>query len=43
MALCEKYRAEPVDLATYNANTRQWVTASMQIVTPPDCKLGKTQ
>jgi hypothetical protein len=42
--LCEKYQAEPAYLATYSADTQQWVKASMRTasVTPPDCKLGKT-
>jgi hypothetical protein len=42
--LCEKNRAEPAYLATYNVDTQQWVKASMKTasVTPPDCKLGKT-
>ena len=42
--LCEKNKAEPSYLATYGANTQQWVNASMKTasVTPPDCKLGKT-
>jgi hypothetical protein len=42
--LCEKNVAEPAYLATYSANTQQWVRASMKTasVTPPDCKLGKT-
>jgi hypothetical protein len=42
--LCEKYKAEPAYLATYNDDTQQWVKASMKTasVTPPDCKLGKT-
>jgi hypothetical protein len=42
--LCEKNQAEPAYLATYSADTQQWVKASMKTasVTPPDCKLGKT-
>jgi hypothetical protein len=42
--LCEKTNAEPAYLATYSAETQQWVKASMKTasVTPPDCKLGKT-
>jgi hypothetical protein len=42
--LCEKGQAEPAYLATYGADTQQWVKASMKTasVTPPDCKLGKT-
>ena len=42
--LCEKDAAEPAYLATYGADTRQWVKAQMKTasVTPPDCKLGKT-
>jgi hypothetical protein len=42
--LCEKNKAEPAYLATYSADTQQWVKASMKTasVTPPDCKLGKT-
>jgi hypothetical protein len=42
--LCEKNKAEPAYLATYNIDTQQWVKASMKTasVTPPDCKLGKT-
>jgi hypothetical protein len=42
--LCEKNLAEPAYLATYSADTQQWVKASMKTasVTPPDCKLGKT-
>jgi hypothetical protein len=42
--LCEKNAAEPAYLATYGADTQQWVKASMKAasVTPPDCKLGKT-
>jgi hypothetical protein len=42
--LCEKSAAEPAYLATYSADTRQWVKASLKTasVTPPDCKLGKT-
>ena len=42
--LCEKNVAEPAYLATYSADTQQWVRASMKTasVTPPDCKLGKT-
>jgi hypothetical protein len=42
--LCEKNVAEPAYLATYSADTQQWVKASMKTasVTPPDCKLGKT-
>jgi hypothetical protein len=42
--LCEKNQAQPAYLATYGAETQQWVRASMKTasVTPPDCKLGKT-
>jgi hypothetical protein len=42
--LCEKNSAEPAYLATYSAETQQWVKASMKTasVTPPDCKLGKS-
>jgi hypothetical protein len=42
--LCEKNATEPAYLATYSADTQQWVKASMKTasVTPPDCKLGKT-
>ena len=42
--LCEKNQAQPAYLATYGAETQQWVKASMKTasVTPPDCKLGKT-
>ena len=42
--LCEKNRAEPGYLATYNTDTQQWVKASIKTagVTPPDCKPGKT-
>jgi hypothetical protein len=42
--LCEKNQAEPAYLATYGADTQQWVKASLKTtsVTPPDCKLGKT-
>jgi hypothetical protein len=42
--LCAKNAAEPTYLATYGADTQQWVKASMKTasVTPPDCKLGKT-
>jgi len=42
--LCEKSKAEPAYLATYSADTQQWLKASMKTarVTPPDCKLGKT-
>ncbi|MDB5620869.1 MAG: hypothetical protein JWQ24_5107 [Tardiphaga sp.] len=42
--LCEKNKAEPAYLATYNIDTQKWVKASMKTasVTPPDCKLGKT-
>jgi hypothetical protein len=42
--LCEKNKAEPAYLATYSADTQQWVKASMNTasLTPPDCKLGKT-
>ncbi len=42
--LCEKNAAQPAYLATYGAETQQWVKASMKTasVTPPDCKLGKT-
>jgi len=42
--LCEKNKAEPAYLATYGADTQQWVKASMKTasVTPPDCKVRKT-
>ena len=42
--LCEKNKAEPAYLATYGADTQQWVKASMKTasVTPPDCKARKT-
>jgi hypothetical protein len=42
--LCEKNSAEPAYLATYGADTQQWVKASLKTasVTPPDCKLRKT-
>src|SRR5688572_9143391 len=39
--LCEKNAAQPAYLATYGAETRKWITASLKTasVTPPDCKL----
>jgi hypothetical protein len=42
--LCAKNAAEPAYLATYSADTQQWVKASLRTasVAPPDCKLGKT-
>ncbi len=42
--LCEKNTTQPAYLATYGADTQQWVKASMKTasVTAPDCKLGKT-
>ena len=42
--LCEKSKAEPGYLATYNTVTQEWVKTSLKTasVTPPDCKLGKT-
>jgi hypothetical protein len=42
--LCEKNAAQPAYLATYGAETLQWIKASLKTasVTPPDCKLGKT-
>ena len=42
--LCEKNKAGPAYLATYSADTQQWVKTSMKTasITPPDCKLGKT-
>ena len=42
--LCEKNAAQPAYLATYGAETQQWIKASLKTasVTPPDCKLGKT-
>jgi len=42
--LCEKNAAQPAYLATYGAETQQWVRASMKTasVTPPDCRFGKT-
>jgi hypothetical protein len=42
--LCAKSAAEPAYLATYSADTQQWVKASLKTasVVPPDCKLGKT-
>jgi hypothetical protein len=41
---CEKNSAEPAYLATYAADTQQWVKTSMKnaAVAPPDCKLRKT-
>ena len=42
--LCEKNAAQPAYLATYGAETQQWIKTSLKTasVTPPDCKLGKT-
>ena len=41
--LCEKNALQPAYLATYGAETQQWVKASMKTASaPPDCKLGKT-
>ena len=42
--LCEKNVAQPAYLATYGAETQQWIKTSLKTasVTPPDCKLGKT-
>ena len=42
--LCEKNQAQPAYLATYGAETQQWVKDSLKTasVAPPDCKLGKT-
>jgi hypothetical protein len=42
--LCEKNQAQPAYLATYGAETQQWIKASLKTasVTQPDCKLGKT-
>ncbi|MCP1931967.1 hypothetical protein [Bradyrhizobium elkanii] len=42
--LCEKNQAQPAYLATYGADTQQWVKTSLKTasVAPPDCKLGKT-
>lgn len=42
--LCEKNAMRPDYIATYGAETQQWVKASLKTasVTPPDCKLGKT-
>ncbi|MCC8937179.1 MULTISPECIES: hypothetical protein [Bradyrhizobium] len=42
--LCEKNQAQPAYLATYGAETQQWVKTSLKTagVAPPDCKLGKT-
>ena len=42
--LCEKNAVQPAYLATYGAETQQWVRTSLKTtnVTPPDCKLGKT-
>jgi hypothetical protein len=42
--LCAKSAAQPAYLATYGAETQEWVTASLNTasVTPPDCKFGKT-
>jgi len=42
--LCEKNAAQPAYLATYGAETQQWVKTSMKnaAVAPPDCKLRKT-
>ena len=42
--LCEKNAAQPAWLATYGAETQQWIKTALKTasVTPPDCKLGKT-
>jgi len=42
--LCEKNAAQPAYLATYGAETQQWIKTALKTasVTPPDCKLGKT-
>ncbi|MES2302411.1 MAG: hypothetical protein V4521_10135 [Pseudomonadota bacterium] len=42
--LAQMAQAQPAYLATYGAETQQWVRASLKTasVTPPDCKLGKT-
>jgi hypothetical protein len=42
--LCEKNQAQPAYLATYGAETQQWVRVSMKTasVTPPDCKFAKS-
>jgi hypothetical protein len=42
--LCAKNAAEPAYLATYGADTQQWIKTSLKTasVAPPDCKLGKT-
>jgi hypothetical protein len=42
--LCEKNGADQAYLATYGADTQNWVKASLKTasVTPPDCKLRKT-
>ena len=42
--LCEKNSAEPAYLATYGADTQQWVKGAMKTaaVVPPECKLRKT-
>ena len=42
--LCEKNAAELAYLATYGADTQNWVKAALKTasVTPPDCKLRKT-
>jgi hypothetical protein len=39
--LCEKSAAKPAYLATFGADTRQWIKTSMQQAgaIPPDCKL----
>ena len=40
----ERVEMRPDYIATYGAETQQWVKASLKTasVTPPDCKLGKT-
>jgi hypothetical protein len=42
--LCEKNGADQAYLATYGADTQNWVKASLKTasVAPPDCKLRKT-
>lgn len=42
--LCEKNVADPAYLATYAAETQNWVKAALKtaMMTPPDCKLRKT-
>jgi len=42
--LCDKIAAEPAYLATFGADTQEWVKTSLKTarVMPPDCKAGKT-